>query len=285
MGHATTGRAVTYFEGQWHHGNPGIIGPKTHGFWLSSTVFDGARSIGGKAPDLDLHCARTLHSARLLGMAPTITAAEILDLAREGIAQFPADSALYICPMIFGTTGFIYPEPDDSRFVLSIYESPLPDQTGFSATLSPYRRPAPDTAPTEAKASCLYPNVSRAVKRAHDQGYDTAVMRDPLGHVAEFSYANLFYAHRGTVFTPIPNGTFLNGITRQRVIQLLRDDGVEVVEKTVTYDEVLNADEVFGSGNYYKVAPCTRLEQRDLPPGPIFARAQELYWAYADQAS
>ncbi len=77
------------------------------------------------------------------------------------------------------------------------------------------------------------------------------------------------------------NGTFLAGVTRQRVIQLLRDAGTTVHERSFGFAEVLNADEVFSSGNYGKVIPVTRVEKRDLQPGPVYTRARELYWEFA----
>jgi branched-chain amino acid aminotransferase len=88
-------------------------------------------------------------------------------------------------------------------------------------------------------------------------------------------------AKDGVVYTPFPNGTFLNGITRQRVIRLLRDDGVSVVESTLRYEDFASADEIFISGNYSKVMPVLRIDSRDLQPGPFYRRARELYWAFA----
>lgn len=78
-----------------------------------------------------------------------------------------------------------------------------------------------------------------------------------LGNIAELGTANIFMAKDGVVYTPAPNGTFLAGITRQRVIELLREDGVTVVEKTMSYAEFADADEIFSSGNYSKVSPIT----------------------------
>jgi branched-chain amino acid aminotransferase len=83
------------------------------------------------------------------------------------------------------------------------------------------------------------------------------------------------------VYTPAANGTFLNGITRQRIIKLLRDDGATVVEKAMTYAEFKDADEIFSSGNYSKVSPFTRIDDRALQPGPFYRKARELYWAFA----
>ena len=85
----------------------------------------------------------------------------------------------------------------------------------------------------------------------------------------------------GAVHTPAPNGTFLNGITRQRVLALLRRAGVPVHERTLSWHEFLEADEVFSTGNFGKLMPITRIETRDLQPGPLYTKARELYWAYA----
>ncbi len=87
-----------------------------------------------------------------------------------------------------------------------------------------------ETAPVDAKAACLYPNNSRALIEAQARGFTNCLLLDMLGNVAEFGNSNVFMAQDGVVYTPAPNGTFLNGITRQRVIDLLRGDGVTVVE-------------------------------------------------------
>ncbi len=281
--HGASRRALVYKDGDWMEGNPPILGPSTHATWLGSMVFDGARYMEGLAPDLDRHCARVVRSARIMGMEPAITGEEITELAWEGIRRFNGgrDTALYISPMIYADSGFIVPDPDSAQFLLNIWESPLPPPTGFSACLSRFRRPARDQAPTEAKASCLYPNVGRAVGEAKAKGFDTAVILDPAGNVAEFAYTNLFIAKDGQVHTPQINGTFLNGLTRQRVIGLLRDAGVDVVERAIDFTDVMAADEVFATGNYFKVGPCTRIEDRALQPGPLYARARELYWDFA----
>jgi branched-chain amino acid aminotransferase len=106
-------------------------------------------------------------------------------------------------------------------------------------------------------------------------------MRDPIGNVAEFTAQNLMIGRGGAVHTPIPNHTFLNGITRQRVISLLRRAGVEVIERTIRVDELSDADEIFSTGNHGKVVPCLRYEDRTFAAGPLAARARELYWEYA----
>jgi len=274
-------KALTYIDGIWHEGNPPLLGPMSHATWQSSIVFDGARAFEGCTPDLDRHCKRVVRSAHNLGLAPMLTCGEIEELARDGVRQFARGTELYIRPMFFAEEGFIVPLPESTRFALSVYEAPLPSAKGFSVCLSSFRRPAADMAPTDAKASCLYPNSARALSEALGRGYDNAVVLDPEGNVAEFATSNLFCVKAGVAHTPVANGTFLAGVTRQRVIQLLRDAGTTVHERSIGFAEVLAADEVFSTGNYGKVLPITRVEKRDLQPGPVYSRARELYWDFA----
>jgi branched-chain amino acid aminotransferase len=274
----------TYFEGDWREGNIGIMGPRTHAAWLCSVVFDGARAFEGVAPDLDLHCARVNDSARKLFLKPTVSNEDWVRLAREGIQRFDNDAALYIRPMYWAEKEGPWVQahdPESTQWCLSIYEAPMRAPKGFSITLSPYRRPTIESMPVDSKAGCLYPNNSRSLFEAHSRGFDNAIVCDMLGNVAELATSNIFMAKDGVVFTPIPNGTFLAGITRQRVIGLLRQNAVKVVEKTLVYQDFEKADEIFASGNYSKVVPVTRIGDRVLPFGPIYTKARELYWAFA----
>jgi branched-chain amino acid aminotransferase len=272
---------ITFVDGEWLEGNPPLLGARTHAIWLSSIVFDGARAFEGVTPDLDMHCERVIHSALALGLKPTLTAEKIQDLALQAVAKFPEDSELYIRPMFWAEEGWVDPDPDSTRFALTVYISPLPDPTGISVCLSTRRRPAPDMATTDAKASCLYPNASRALREAAERGFNNAVMRDPLNNIAELATANLFIAKDGVVHTPIPNGTFLNGVTRRRIISLLREDDINVQEDTVTVTDLENADEMFSTGNQAKVQPIIRYEDRDLQAGPMYKRARALYWEFS----
>jgi branched-chain amino acid aminotransferase len=274
----------TFFEGDWHEGNVPIMGPRTHAAWLCSVVFDGARYFEGVTPDLDLHCARVNDSARKLHLKPAVSAEEWIGLTREGIEKFDKDAALYIRPMYWAEKDGPWVQahdPESTKWCLSIYEAPMRPPKGFSITLSPFRRPTLESMPVDAKAGCLYPNNSRALFEAQARKFDNAIVCDMLGNVAELATSNIFMAKGGVVFTPAPNGTFLNGITRQRVIDLLRNHKVEVIEKTLTYRDFQTADEIFASGNYSKVVPVTRIDDRTLPFGPLYTKARELYWTFA----
>ena len=278
--------SICYFNGQWAEGEVPLMTSATNAAWLANAVFDGARAFEGVAPDLDLHCQRVIRSAEGLLMKPALTGEQVLALAREGIAKFPADAPLYIRPMFWAESGLVAIDPDSTRFALVISKMPLPDPNkGFSLCLSPYRRSTPEQMPTHAKAACLYPIAGMAIADAKKRGFDNAVMRDLVGNVAELTAQNIMLVKDGVVHTPVPNGTFLNGITRQRVIGLLRDAGVTVQERTIRPEELLEADEIFSTGNHGKVVPCVRYDSRTLEAGPMYRQARELYWAFAHSRS
>jgi branched-chain amino acid aminotransferase len=274
----------TFFEGAWHEGNVAIMGPRTQAAWLGASVFDGARSYDGTAPDLDLHMARVNASARAFLLKPVVAVERWLDLAREGIKRFAPSAALYIRPMYWadsGAGGGVKFDPETTCWCLCLYKTPMPGARDLAVTLSPFRRPTIETAPVDAKAGCLYPNSSRALIEAGQRGFDNCLMNDMLGNVAELANSNAFMVKDGVVFTPVPNGTFLDGITRRRVIGLLRADGVEVVETALRYGDFQGADEIFSSGNFAKVSAITRIDERSMQPGPVYRRASALYRDFA----
>ncbi len=281
---AAWSQTFTFLEGEWIEGNRPFIGARTHAFWLASSVFDGARAFEGVTPDLDKHCARLNRSAKTMWLKPIMSVEAMVELAREGVKKFPPGAELYIRPMYWaeqGSPGTVPPDPDSTRFCLSVYEAALPQPTGVSITRSPFAKPLAITMPIDAKAGCLYPNNARALLEARSRGFDNCLLCDMLGNVAELATANLFLAKDGVVMTPIANGTFLAGVTRQRVLQLLSADGKDPREATLRFSDFDEADEIFVVGNFGKVTPVRRIDGRDLQPGPFYRRARELYWEFA----
>jgi branched-chain amino acid aminotransferase len=277
-------RTVTFFEDDWHDGNVPIMGPRTHAAWLCASVFDGARAFEGTTPDLDLHCSRINESAKVMSLKPLIPAETWIGLTREGLKRFDTGAEIYIRPMYWaeeGAPGGVRLDPESTRWCLTLYVAPFPKPTGTAITLSPYRRPTRETALVDAKAGSLYPNNARALMEARERGFDNCLLCDMLGNIAELGTANIFMVKNGVVYTPAHNGTFLAGITRARVIALLREAGATVVEAVLRYSDFQSADEIFSTGNYTKVAPITRIDKRNLQPGPVYRRARQLYWEYA----
>ncbi len=284
-----TGRNIrTWFDGRWHDGDLPVIRAADHGAWLGSNVFDGARYARGLAPDLDRHLARVNRSAEAMGLSPTHTVEEMIAITREGLAAYAPDAAVYIRPMYWATAGepgAIVPVAESAVFCLCLEEIPLaPADRHATLCTTRFHRPVLADAVVNAKAACLYPNNARMLREARARGFDNALVADALGNVAETASTNIFMVRDGEVFTPIPNGTFLAGITRDRIIRLLRADGVPVHECVLTFDDFRAADEVFMTGNMNKVVAVSRFEEVSYRIGPVSTRARELYWDWAHSA-
>ena len=282
---ATGTNIRTYFEGRWHDGDVAIMKAADHGAWLGSGVFDGARSVAGLAPDVLAHCERVNNSARALMLTPTVSAAEMVDIIREGLTAYAADAAVYIRPMYWGIDGdasAIVPQSELTGFAICLEEIPLADAAAsVTLTRTRFRRPVLESAVVNAKAGCLYPNNARMLVEARSKGFGNALVADAMGNVAETATSNVFMAKDGEVFTPIANGTFLAGITRARHMENLRQDGTRVNECVLSFEDFEAADEVFLSGNMHKVTPVTAFDDQQYQIGPIARRVREMYWDWA----
>jgi branched-chain amino acid aminotransferase len=275
----------TFFDGRWHDGDVPVMKAADHGSWQGSSVFDGARWFDGIAPDLDRHCARVNASAAAMMITPTVEPSEMAQIIRDGLRGFPPGEAVYIRPMywaIHGTELGIEPLRGITGFCICLESVPMPPE-GFSTTLgrTRFRRPVLEDAVCNAKAGALYPNNARMLVEAKSRGYGNALVADAMGNVAEAATANAFMVKDGVVMTPIPNGTFLAGITRARHISNLRAAGVQVVETVLTFGDFRDADEVFITGNLSKIVPVRQFEDREYQIGPVARKARALYWDWA----
>ena len=275
----------TYFNGTWHDGDVPVMMAADHGAWLGSSVFDGARYFEGVAPDLEAHCARVNNSARAMMLTPTVDTETMIDIAREGLKAFSKDQAVYVRPMYWGINGdatAIVPQPEETGFALCLEEVAMaPASATTTLTRTRFRRPVLETAVVKAKAGCLYPNNARMLTEARAKGFGNALVTDMMGNVAETATANIFMVKDGEIFTPIPNGTFLAGITRARHMTNLAREGMAVREAVLTFDDFEHADEVFMSGNFSKVTPVTAFDDVSYQVGPVARKVREMYWDWA----
>src|ERR1700738_2065879 len=183
----------TFFQGQWHEGNVPIMGPRTHGLWLGSTVFDGA-------------LLKALHRTSTVIVLAPINPRSTSGSSRSSISThgwvwrvkasrasrpMPSFTSARCIGRRMGSGGVLF-DPETTDWCLCIYEAPLPKPVGNAITLSPFRRPTAECAPVDAKAACLYPNCSRALIEAASRGFQNCLMLDMLGNVAEFGHSNVF---------------------------------------------------------------------------------------------
>ncbi|WP_108836262.1 branched-chain amino acid aminotransferase [Tateyamaria sp. Alg231-49] len=275
----------TYFNGEWHDEDVAIMRAADHGSWVGTTVFDGARYFNGRSPDLAAHCARVNRSAEALMITPTMESADIVAAVQEGLQAYGPDEAVYIRPMYWaldGDVSGIVPKENSTGFAICLEAVPMADQNA-STTLgrTKFRRPVLEDNVVNAKAGCLYPNNARMLADVRRRGFGNALVGDAMGNVAESATANVFMVKDGAVFTPIPNGTFLAGITRARHMDNMRKDGMEVHETVLGFADFEDADEVFLSGNMMKVTPVTAFEDSQYQVGPVTRRVREMYWDWA----
>jgi branched-chain amino acid aminotransferase len=176
----------------------------------------------------------------------------------------------------------ILPAEAPAGFCVCLEEVPWPRPRPPSRlTTTQFRRPVMTDNVCNAKAGCLYPNNARMLAEAMRQGLRQRARGRCDGQRGRNATANVFMVRDGTAFTPIPNGTFLNGITRQRHIANLRAAGVEVVETVLTFEDFRKADEVFMTGNLNKVTPVVEFDGTHYQRGPIAEKARDLYWDWA----
>ena len=282
---ATGNNILTYIDGTWHTGNIPIINAADHGAWLGSNVFDGARYFNGVAPDLLAHCQRVNNSAEALMLKPSVEANAMVEIIWEGLKQYEADAAVYIRPMYWAIDGdltAIVPNQESIGFAICLEQIPLaPESKTVSLTKTKFRRPVLEDAVVNAKAGCLYPNNARMLVEARSKGFSNALVTDAMGNVAETATANIFMVKDGEVFTPIPNGTFLSGITRARHISNLSAAGIKVHETVLAYSDFETADEIFMSGNMNKVTAVTAFEDFQFQIGSVTKKVRDLYWDWA----
>jgi branched-chain amino acid aminotransferase len=282
---ATGNNILTYINGTWHTGNIPIINAADHGAWLGSNVFDGARYFNGVAPDLLAHCQRVNNSAEALTLKPSVEANDMVEIIWEGLKQYEADAAVYIRPMYWAIDGdltAIVPNQESIGFAICLEQIPLaPESKTVSLTKTKFRRPVLEDAVVNAKAGCLYPNNARMLVEARSKGFSNALVTDAMGNVAETATANIFMVKDGEVFTPIPNGTFLSGITRARHISNLSAAGIKVHETVLAYSDFETADEIFMSGNMNKVTAVTAFEDFQFQIGSVTKKVRDLYWDWA----
>ena len=181
-------RTWTWIDGKWLEGNPPMMGPRTHAAWLGSSVFDGARAFEGMMPDIEAHAQRVNDSAGKMGCGPPCLPTKSSPWRSKGRSASTAKPR-FTSSRCTGpkrkARGRSWPDPDSTRFCLCLFEAPMPEPTGFSSTLSRYRRPTIETMPTDVKTGALYPNNARALRDAMARGFGNAIVLDMLGNVAE----------------------------------------------------------------------------------------------------
>jgi branched-chain amino acid aminotransferase len=260
------GRLVPWREARTH-----VL---THGLHYASSIFEGQRLYRGHIYKLEEHTARLFESARIMGMEIPYTEEEINAACIEvGKVQGLEDG--YMRPVVFRGSEMMSVAAPNSKIHVAIaawpwpsYFSPEEKRKGIRLMVSEWRRPAPDTAPTRAKAAGLYMICTISKHTAERNGYADALMYDYRGLIAEATGANVFFVQDGALHTPIPD-CFLDGITRRSVMDIARARQIPVYERYIKPEEMAGFGECFLTGTAAEVTPVSQVGPYNFTPGRI----------------
>jgi branched-chain amino acid aminotransferase len=275
---------VIWFDGKLVPWRDARIHVLTHGLHYASCVFEGERAYGGHVFKLTEHSQRLVNSADILGFKLPWSTAELDAATREVIAANKLVDC-YVRPVAWRGSEMMGVSAQKNTIHVAIatwewpaYFSPELREKGIRMTISKWRRPAPDTAPTSSKAAGLYMICTLSKHAAEAEGYADALMLDYRGQVAEATGANIFLGMKGELHTPKPD-CFLDGITRRTVIELAKRRGVKLVERAIMPDELAKADEVFICGTAAEVTPVGEIGPHKYKVGALTKQLMEDYAA------
>ena len=279
-----------WFDGKMVPWREATVHVLTHTLHYGMGCFEGVRAYhtdrGAAIFALEAHTARLLDSCKVLNMPISWNKQELMDAQVAAVRDNKLDSA-YIRPMVFyGSEGMgLRADNLSVHCIVAAWEwgSYLGQEgleKGIRIKTSSHTRHHPNIAMTKAKANGQYINSMMALGEALRDGYDEALLLDPEGYVAEGSGENIFIVRDGVIYTP-ETTTALNGITRKTIFKLAADQGLEIITRRITRDEVYIADEAFFTGTAAEVTPIAELDNRAIgggSRGPITERLQSDYF-------
>ena len=256
----------------------------THGLHYASAVFEGERAYGGEIFKLKEHTQRLHDSAEMLGFTIPYSQDVINEACRELLRKQGFTDA-YVRPIAWRGSEMMGVSAQNNRIncAIAIWQWPSyfdPEQKlkGIRLDLAEYRRPDPRTAPSKAKAAGLYMICTLSKHAAEAKGYADALMLDWRGQVAEATGANVFFVKDGQLHTPDAD-CFLNGITRQTVIDLAKRRGLTVNERVIMPEELTSFSECFLTGTAAEVTPVSEIADWRFTPGEISKQLMNDYTA------
>ncbi|SCZ51979.1 branched-chain amino acid transaminase [Thiohalomonas denitrificans] len=281
---------VIWFDGEmvpWREARTHVL---THTLHYGMGVFEGVRAYnadkGTAIFRLQDHTDRLFRSAHILNMPMPYDKATINEAQRAAVAENGLESA-YLRPMAFYGSEGMGLRADNLKVHVIVaawswgsYLGKEGMEKGIRIRTSSYTRHHVNITMCKAKANGNYMNSMLALQEALACGYDEAMLLDNEGYVAEGSGENIFIIRNGVIYTPDLTSA-LEGITRDTIVQLAAEIGVEVREKRITRDEVYIADEAFFSGTAAEVTPIREVDNRAIGEGrrgPITERLQSMYF-------
>ena len=269
---------------EWQNATTHVL---NHGLHYASCVFEGLRVYGEEIFKLEEHTDRLFHSAERMGMTIPYSKEE-LNFAQEETIKKMNIKYGYVRPVAWRGSEMMAVSAQKNKINVAVatwewpsYFSKEDRLKGIALQTAIWRRPSPDTIPTDAKAAGLYMICTLSKHEAEKNGYSDALMLDYKGRVSESTGSNIFFVMNGEIHTPVPD-CFLNGITRKTVIDLAKSQNINVVEREIYPDEIKNADEIFLTGSAVEVTPVGKIDDQTFNVGDVTKSISELYMKTVD---
>ena len=257
----------------------------SHGLHYASLVFEGERSYGGTIFKSREHTERLRNSCKLLDFDIPYSNDEMEEVKAKVLAKNNIVDG-YVRAFCWRGSEMMAISAQQTKTHVAVaawqwpsYFDPEVKMKGITLDIADWKRPSPESAPVHAKAAGLYMICTLSKHAAERKGFTDALMLDYRGYVAEATGANVFFLmDDGKIHTPTAD-CFLNGITRQTVIELAQKEGLEVVERHIQPEEMANARECFLTGTAAEVTPVSKIGDYSFTPGNV---TRSLVQAYED---
>ncbi len=284
---------VAYLRGEFLPLAKATLDIRTHAFLYGTSVFEGIRAYWVAEQGQILvfraqeHYARLERSCKILHLQCPLSFERILDLTGEILQKNQCQSDTYLRPIVYKSDRRIDPflNTADTQDDFCLFTVPLQQyidtQKGLHLGISAWRRLDDNMMPARAKVSGAYVNSALAKTDAKLSGFDDAILLSEDGHVAEGSAMNLFLVRNGRLITPSVTSNILEGITRDTIIQLAKQElGLEVEGRSIDRTELYIADELFLCGTATEIAPVTKVDHRIIGSGKMGVLTQKLQGLY-----
>ena len=269
---------------EWQNATTHVL---NHGLHYGSCVFEGLRVYGEKIYKLEKHTDRLFFSAKRMGIEVPYSKDEI-NKAQEATIKKMNIKYGYVRPVIWRGSEMMAISAQKNKINVAVATWEWPSYftkedrlKGISLQTAVWKRPPPDCIPTDTKAAGLYMICTLSKHEAEKNGFTDALMLDYKGRVSESTGSNIFLVINGEIHTPVPD-CFLNGITRQAVIEIAKNEGIKVIERDIYPDEIKNAEEIFLTGSAVEVTPVGKIDNQTFKVGDITAKISSLYMKEVD---
>ena len=254
----------------------------THALHYGSSVFEGERAYGGKIYKSKEHSSRLIRSGQYVDINIPYSIDD-LEEAKNKVIQANAQQDSYVRALAWRGSGpdmGVASSRNPVRVAIASWEWGAyygdAKLKGAKLDISPWKRPSPETIPCFAKAAGLYMICTMSKHAAEAKGCSDSLMLDYRGYVAEATGANIFFVKNNKVYTPTPD-CFLNGITRQTVINLLKKNGIEVVEKHIELEELESFEQCWLTGTAAEVTPVGQIDTFSFEVGQMARQMSSEY--------